>query len=202
MRQKEVGLQYLRTILVTLIHPPARNSSRVGQHLQLALGAAVALAAISLSPGSARAFNVIVGGTQYDVTTFTGSYNDNTSNFATAANSGVMPWWVKSNTAREFGNAVAGGLGGLNLDNRFGPAFAYLAGGGVVNLIILDNVHSSFLFNTNSPQTDTAITCANVAPASSAPVPLTLFGAAAAFGFSRKQSKLAPAALVSGLPLA
>jgi hypothetical protein len=72
----------------------------------------------------------------------------------------------------------------------------------VVNLIILDNVHSSFLFNTNSPQTDTAITCANVAPASSAPVPLTLFGAAAAFGFSRKQSKLAPAALVSGLPLA
>jgi hypothetical protein len=42
------------------------------------------------------------------VTTFTGSYNDNTSNFATAANSGVMPWWVKSNTAREFGNAVAG----------------------------------------------------------------------------------------------
>ncbi len=108
MRQKEVGLQYLRTILVTLIHPPARNSSRVGQHLQLALGAAVALAASSLSPGSARAFNVIVGGTQYDVTTFTGSYNDNTSNFATAANSGVMPWWVKSNTAREFGNAVAG----------------------------------------------------------------------------------------------
>jgi hypothetical protein len=49
---------------------------------KLALGAAAALAAISLSPGSAQAFVVTVGGLQYDVTTFTGSYDANTSNFA------------------------------------------------------------------------------------------------------------------------
>jgi hypothetical protein len=176
---------------VTFIHPPARHSSRLGQRLQGALGAAAALAAISLSPGSAQAYVVTVGGTQYDVTTFTGTYNDNISKFATAANSGVMPWWGNSNTAGVFANAVALGLGQPNLGNRFGPAFAYAAGGGVVNYILWDTVHSSVLFNTNSPQTDAGITWAQVAPASSAPVPgpLPLFGAAAAFGFSRKLRK-------------
>ena len=38
-----------------------------------ALGAAVALAAISLSPGSAQAFVVTVGCVQYDVTSFPGT---------------------------------------------------------------------------------------------------------------------------------
>jgi hypothetical protein len=78
-------------ISVTFMHPPARHSSRVGQRFQVALGAAAALAAISLSPGSAQAFVVTVGGTQYDVTTFTGSYNSDTNKFETAANGGVMP---------------------------------------------------------------------------------------------------------------
>lgn len=49
---------------------------------KLALGAAAALAAISLSPGSAQALVVTVGGVQYDVTTFTGTYNANASKFA------------------------------------------------------------------------------------------------------------------------
>jgi hypothetical protein len=80
-------------IPVTYMHPPARHSSRVGQRFQVALGAAAALAAISLSPGSAQAYVVTVGGVQYDVTTFTGTYNDNISKFETAANGGVMPWW-------------------------------------------------------------------------------------------------------------
>jgi len=57
---------------VALCYPRARNTSRVGQRLQVALGAAAALAAISLSPGSAQAYVVTVGGVQYDVTTFTG----------------------------------------------------------------------------------------------------------------------------------
>jgi hypothetical protein len=60
-------------IPVTYMHPPARHSSRLGQRLQVALGAAAALAAISLSPGSAQAYVVSVGGVQYDVTTFTGN---------------------------------------------------------------------------------------------------------------------------------
>jgi hypothetical protein len=44
---------------VTFVHPPARHSSRLGQRFQLAaLRAAAALAAISLSPGSAQAYVV------------------------------------------------------------------------------------------------------------------------------------------------
>ncbi|MFN7738713.1 MAG: hypothetical protein ACK5RA_00420, partial [Cyanobacteriota bacterium] len=126
MRQKEVGLQYLRTILVTLIHPPARNSSRVGQHLQLALGAAVALAASSLSPGSARAFNVIVGGTQYDVTTFTGTFIANSSKFALPPAPGVMPWFENPTLIDSFATAVGTNLGMNNTigSNTEGPLFA------------------------------------------------------------------------------
>jgi hypothetical protein len=60
-------------IPVTYMHPPARHSSRLGQRFQVALGAAAALAAISLSPGSAQAYVVTVGGVQYDVTTFPGT---------------------------------------------------------------------------------------------------------------------------------
>ena len=60
--------------------------------LRLALGAAAALAAISLSPGSAQAFVVTVGGLQYDVTTFTGSADANAVKFNTPANGGMMPW--------------------------------------------------------------------------------------------------------------
>ena len=41
-------------IPVTFMHPPARNSSRLGQRLQVALGAAAALAAISLSRARPR----------------------------------------------------------------------------------------------------------------------------------------------------
>ncbi len=61
-RRKDAGLHRSCVIPVTLMHPPARKSSLVGQHLQAALGAAAALAAISLSPGSAQALVVNVGG--------------------------------------------------------------------------------------------------------------------------------------------
>jgi hypothetical protein len=60
---------------------------------KLALSAAAALAAISLSPGSAQAFGVNVGGQDWDVSTFTGTYDAKTSKFALPANGGVMPWF-------------------------------------------------------------------------------------------------------------
>ena len=53
----------------------------------------VALAMGVLTAGQAQAFVVTVNSLQYDVTTFNGTYNANTSQFATAANGGVMPWW-------------------------------------------------------------------------------------------------------------
>jgi hypothetical protein len=68
---------------------------------KLALGAAAALAAISLSPGSAQAYVVTVGQLQYDVTTFTGSYNSQPSKFNNPP-SGVMPWWRSQADAFAF----------------------------------------------------------------------------------------------------
>jgi hypothetical protein len=118
-------------IPVTFMHPPARHSSRLGQRFQVALGAAAALAAISLSPGSAQAYVVTVGGVQYDVTTFTGSYDADTSKFATPANGGVMPWWTGNGDkalASEFATKVGFFFGlpnsGLAVSPS-GPAFAY-----------------------------------------------------------------------------
>jgi hypothetical protein len=116
-----VAVSYI--IPMARFHAPARHSSRVGQRLQVALGAAAALAGISLSPGSALAYLVTVGGLTYDVTTFTGTYDANTSSFNTAANGGVMPWWGSSTLASQFATAVLGSLGLTNpLDQ--GPYFA------------------------------------------------------------------------------
>jgi hypothetical protein len=103
---------------------------------KLALGAAAALAAISLSPGSAQAFVVTVGGQEWDVTTFTGSYSANTSKFATAANGGVMPWWENYNSvnnynpnlASDFALEVKYSLGSstpCGICSQIGPLFAY-----------------------------------------------------------------------------
>ena len=72
-----------------------------------------------LSAGEAHALVVNVGGQDYDVTTFTGSFNDNLSKFATPANGGVMPWWTTgpegtSATAAQFAAAVGTALGTPN----------------------------------------------------------------------------------------
>jgi hypothetical protein len=212
--QKEARSQRLRIIPVTFMHPPARHSSRLGQRFQLALGAAAALAAISLSQGSAQAFVVTVNSVQYDVTTFTGSYNDNTSKFETAANNGVMPWWGSQSLAGQFAAAVAGGLGFPNGISDLSPFFGYrfeeLEFESLVKLALFAPTYSeSGLFvNENIFGADT-VEWAQVAPytppAAPAPGPLPLFGAAAAFGFSRKLRKriqLAPNALGSALPRA
>ncbi len=207
-------MQRLRINLVTFTHPPVRHSSRLGQRFQVALGAAAALAAISLSPGSAQALVVTVGGTQYDVTTFTGTFNDNISKFATPANGGVMPWWGSDSLAGNFSDAVGSSLGGpfnFAVGNNWGPYFAS-------RLLSqdVDRVGAAAYFmnpptfgpgsyfigsqGNHGPSLQTSAVWAQVAPV---PGPLPLFGAAAAFGFSRKLRKriqVARKPLVSKLP--
>jgi hypothetical protein len=118
---QHVAVVYI--IPMVRFHPPARHSSRLGQRFQLALGAAAALAATVLTPGSAQAYVVTVGGVQYDVTTFTGSYDANTSKFALPPAPGVMPWWGSSSNATAFASAVGTNLGTPN--NPYGPFFAH-----------------------------------------------------------------------------
>ena len=184
---------------------------------KLALGAAAALAAISLSPGSAQAFVVTVGGTQYDVTLFPGDYIDNVSKFNTPTNGGVMPWFGSESIAREFALAVGTSLGYVEPTGDgasfWGPMFAW----GPAPCFATGPCGARYLFANGGIQiigapadylSKTAYAWAQateVASAAPVPGPLPLFGAAAAFGFSRqlrKRIKLAPNALGSSRPRA
>ena len=177
---------------------------------KLALGAAAALAAISLSPGSAQAYVVTGGGVQYDVTSFTGSYNDNTSKFQTAANGGMMPWWGNDSAAVEFASAVGTQVG--TQSSQPGAVSAFFGYSRYIDPV--DDMSSYLeLFYTNNgntqyaswPTGDSSLLWAQATLYTPVPGPLPLFGAGAAFGFSRqlrKRIKLAPAALGSALPLA
>ena len=190
-------------IPVTFMHPPARHSSRLGQRFQVALGAAAALAAISLSPGSAQAYVVTVGGVQYDVTTFTGTYNDNIGKFRTPANGGVMPWWSNESLANAFSTALAGSLGFPNLAGR-APNFAWGCSAPACPALFWKAYNGTSVI-TDSNGTNQTRTYATATLYTPAPGPLPLLGAGSAFGFSRKlrkRIKLAPNALGSSLPQA
>ena len=187
---------------MTHFHPPARNSSRLGQRFQVAIGAAAALAAIGLSPGSAHAYVVTVNSVQYDVTTFTGTYNANISKFALPTNGGVMPWYGSQSLALQFADAVGNTFG-----NPLYYAYGYVSDPGSG----FDPIRVQTILWTGSSSTGTGIDpglsyqYAQVAPAAAVPGPLPVFGAAAAFGFSRKlrrRIKLAQGALGSSQPRA
>ena len=116
-----------------------------------AIGAAAALALISLTPGEARALIINVGGQDYDVTTFQGSYIDPTltPNFNTPTQGGVMPWWGDRTLTQEFRDkvevaelaGVSGALGFPNGGNS--PFFAYSADS--------VNVSMEYTFSGNIP---------------------------------------------------
>ena len=167
---------------------------------RLALGAAAALAAISLSPGSAQAFVVNVGGVQYDVTTFIGSYNDNSSKFALPPAPGGMPWWGSQSTASQFAAAVRDNLGfwnnGVTCYACIAPLFGWSATGpgGIIWLEAYGNpafFANPALSGASYPYGVNEWAYASVVNLPSVPVPgpLPLLGAAAAFGFSRKLRK-------------
>lgn len=89
----------------------------------------VTLMGLTLLSQPAQAVIIKVNSIDYDVQTFTGSYNANTSKFATAANGGSMPWWGDSTLAGQFALAIYnltptnGGLAG-NPVYGYGPLFA------------------------------------------------------------------------------
>lgn len=152
---------------------------------RLALGAAAVLAALGLSPGPAQAaltYRVTVNSVEYDVTTFTGTYNSNASKFATAANGGVMPWWGSKTIAAQFATAVGG--------DSSGPYFAYTTSGSIVVARYFGDGPAT---GNNGLNINTGISVnyaqATLHVTSPVPAPLPAFGAAAAFGFSRKLRK-------------
>ena len=160
-----------------------------------ALGVALAMGAVSA--GEAQAVVVNVEGKDWDVTTFTGSYNDNESRF----NVGEMPWWGNESLASLFADAVGSSLGapnGLHATLRsWGPKFSFAACDATCGYLGQYSVE----LTSGSPVVTIGLepkglesngigplTWARATP-HAAPGPLPALGAAAAFGFSRKLRK-------------
>lgn len=163
-----------------------------------ALGAAVALG--GLAAGQAHALVVNVPGYgHWDITTFTGSYDDKKIKFAQLPSPGVMPWWSSPTAALAFANAVrdqlppSGICYGCNPITAAGPYFGFGTDGPSDMPIEL----SYFQYPTLNPATGGAVSTsqpgsfsslwAQATPAATAtPGPLPALGVAAAFGYSRK----------------
>ena len=155
-----------------------------------------------LTGGQANALTVNVNSQDYNVTTFPGTYNANSSLFTTAD----MPWWGNAALASQFANqyalvaaTVSPGFGvgsccGGNFGDR-GPFFAiglnagggearsYSATTGTASIFQLTLHHSYWAYAIASPVPSSNSSTASV------PGPLPILGLAAAFGFSRQLRK-------------
>lgn len=143
----------------------------------------------SANAANALTVPVVVNGTTYDVTTFEGSYSNNSSRFTTTE----MPWFGSGSLAEQFAIAVGAQLGTPVLGTN-GPYFAYSI---VFNPTFGNTSILSYSYDSSSnPPTvvkssageffnNTYAVVSAQAP-SAVPGPLPLFGAAAAFGMSRR----------------
>ena len=153
------------------------------------IAATSAAIVVGLDSGAAAAFVVNISGTNYNVTTFEGSYNGNITKFETPSNGGVMPWWGNSALAEEFATLVGNAFGNNVNVGIYGPYFAEAKGDVSAGE---DEFYAYALSSLTGNVTDVNPKLANVyiwaqvTQAESVPGPLPLFGAAAAFGMSRR----------------
>lgn len=170
-----------------------------------------ALAAGVLSARSAQAVVVNVGGQDWDVTTFSGSYNTDTAKFNTANNGGEMPWWNNQSLAFDFASAVdmVNPLSWIPSNYPYSPYFAwqwtdqaefgYPSGCGYYDLgqpLVLTCFVDAFAsgysnygvvrFPYNLDSQIRTYAKATLFQSAAVPAHLPLLGVGAAFGFSRK----------------
>ncbi len=145
---------------------------------------------LAVSPASA--VTVTVGSIDYDVTFFMGTYSDNAALFQTPP-AGKMPWWGDStgDLAAEFAGQVYDLLG-EGPTAGYGPVFAYALSVNDV-LGIAQNLTDPLSQIDETIANDASVNYAIAMPLSpaptSVPAPLPVFGAAAAFGWSRQLRK-------------
>ncbi|MBD2551635.1 hypothetical protein H6G65_19100 [Microcystis elabens FACHB-917] len=161
-------------------------NSRLSASL-LTVAASVALPLFTGLPASA--VTVRIGTIDYDVTVFTGSYDNNNSLFQ-APPLGQMPWWgdVTGDLALLFAQQVYDQLGD-GPTSGFGPVFAYdLDMGDVLGISQSLTNPLSQLDETLAPSDSVAYAIARplLPPSTPVPGPLPVFGAMAAFGWSRR----------------
>ncbi len=186
-----MGVSMLNMPLFMGISSSAKGSNSNPQPRCSSLAKSALLASMAvgaLATGQALAISVNVNDIDYDVTTFTGTYNDNFSKFATAANGGVMPWWGSDSLATEFASAVQYSLGSPN--DHASPFFGfYLYGTStLVTCSWSASVDDTWPIWCGGVGTHLVVTWAQ-ATTTSVPGPLPLFGVAAALDYSRKLRK-------------
>lgn len=157
---------------------------------------------LSLQSRPAAAANpvttITVGDVNYDVTYFTGSYNNNTAKFTTAD----MPWFGNETLATTFAAQVADSLGTPNPGPPVasGPVFAFIAEyAQEVGDFLTEGVayyggtFDAVLFTNGGSNKVLSYATAKVSTPSSVPGPLPLGGAVALFGVSRRlRSRIRP----------
>ena len=147
------------------------------------------------SPLAAQAVTINLSGTNYEVFFTTTSYNTNPDLFA-AAPAGQMPWWGNVSLASSFAAKVYDQLGENVYQTSYGPVFAYgysPAGfGGVYGLAQnTQDIDDQLDLGLGSATPIAASLTYSYAYAKAntpvdVPAPMPLFGAAAAFGWSRR----------------
>lgn len=151
----------------------------------LTVSATVAMPLLYVAPASA--LTVTVGSIDYDVTVFNGSYNSNSSLFQIPP-AGQVPWWGNDMLAIDFAQQVYDQLGSGSTPGN-SPVFAYDVSG--TDILGISQDLGDILIQYPETIADNAAvkyaiaTPLNSAPAS-VPAPLPVFGAAAAFGWSRR----------------
>jgi hypothetical protein len=142
-----------------------------------------AFASLSVLSSPASAVVVTVNGTQFDLDVFDGPYLGNESRFSSIA-PGEMPWWGDEAKAIDFANQVFDQLlDGTTPGNS--PLFAYEVVGSDVNGWSSDILNPNSLY-FESFGTANRVKYAVGRPLSPVPGPLPIFGAFAAFGWSRR----------------
>ncbi|MFN9646108.1 MAG: hypothetical protein ACK6BG_13560 [Cyanobacteriota bacterium] len=145
----------------------------------VAVLSAAALPLLFASPVAAVVVNV--GGNSYDVTVLNTSYDASTSVFQLPP-TGQMPWWGNDLLASDFAAQVYNSLGS-GWDADYGTVFAHSESLGQV-LGLSQSLTNPLDQIDVTPATSTTVTYAIAT--SPVPGPLPLFGAAAAFGWSRQ----------------
>jgi hypothetical protein len=152
----------------------------------------VAISAISgailFQASPAQALPITVNGSQWDVTSFSGTYDDNQSKFALPPG-GQMPWWGNEVLAEAFKQAYQNqpGAGFLDFGYSLG-SFQMDAGGFFIDVPCVNSTQGCTTTNANRDWATASLYTPPLAPpqTSSVPGPVPLFGAVAAFGASRR----------------
>jgi hypothetical protein len=162
-------------------------NSRLSSAL-LTVSATVALPLLSVAPASA--LTVTVGSIDYDVTVFNGSYNSNSALFQIPP-AGKAPWWGNDMLAATFAQQVNNQLGSGPTPGN-GPIFAYEVSGTDI-LGISQDLGDPLIQYPETIADNAAVNYAIATPLNSTPAsvpaPLPVFGAGAAFGWSRQLRK-------------